>query len=243
MRAELVGDGSQALAALRSKQYALLLTDTHMPVMDGFELSEKIREAEAGGTQRLPIIAITASVLAAEIDRCFEAGMDGSLGKPIDMKKLKDTLHKWMPVPTSVVELADSAPDSTHSRPEPPRGGNGAIDPDAIGDLFGPDLATLKEILEQFIGPAERNIDEIVTAADGQSAKQVGDGAHKLKSSSRTVGANQLADVCTALEAAGHAGDWKTINRVAPTLGAMFAEMKSYVNALELVDRGGLGTR
>ena len=67
---EMFDDGKQALEASKSKRYAILLTDCHMPVMDGFELTGKIRDSEQGGDSRLPIIAITASTLEAEVGRC-----------------------------------------------------------------------------------------------------------------------------------------------------------------------------
>jgi len=88
----MADDGKQALDAYKSKPYAMLLTDCHMPVMDGFQLTREIREIEKHSGSRLPIIAITASVLAAELERCFDAGMDGTLSKPLEMPKLKATL-------------------------------------------------------------------------------------------------------------------------------------------------------
>lgn len=80
--ADVAGDGREALARLAEQPYALLLTDCHMPDMDGFELTQTIRvhERESGG--RLPIIALTANALQGEAERCRAAGMDDYLSKP-----------------------------------------------------------------------------------------------------------------------------------------------------------------
>ena len=95
--AEMANDGALALEAWRNGDYALLLTDCHMPNMDGYELATSIREEEAGTAARIPIIAVTANALPGESDRCREAGMDDYLSKPIDVGKLEQVLGAWMP--------------------------------------------------------------------------------------------------------------------------------------------------
>ena len=80
--AEIAEDGCIALEKWRSGRFALLLTDCHMPHLDGFSLTGAIRAAEAPG-QRLPIIAVTANAMHGEAQRCLEAGMDDYLSKPL----------------------------------------------------------------------------------------------------------------------------------------------------------------
>ncbi len=94
---ELVEDGAVALAAWREKDYALVLTDCHMPNLDGFELTKAIRKEEEGSEIHIPIIAITANVLRGQRERCLDAGMDAFLAKPIKLKELRDVLEKNMP--------------------------------------------------------------------------------------------------------------------------------------------------
>ena len=140
--------------AYKSKPYAILLTDCHMPEMDGFELTRSIRKAEEDGNVRLPIIAITASVLAAEIDRCYEAGMDDSLAKPLEMPKLKAALRKWMPTyePANPVESEEKASDPDTSGDEVASSDSESpIDASALKSVFGDDEATFKEILKEFV--------------------------------------------------------------------------------------------
>ena len=96
-RTEVAADGLIALEMFRSGRYALLLTDCHMPNMDGFELTAAIRKAEPEGT-RLPIIAITANAMKGEFKHCLEGGMDGYLSKPLRLNELERTLAKWLPL-------------------------------------------------------------------------------------------------------------------------------------------------
>ncbi|MAG97263.1 MAG: hypothetical protein CMM08_11330, partial [Rhodospirillaceae bacterium] len=108
----------------------------------------------------------------------------------------------------------------------------GPIDERALKDVFGDDPVTFKEILESFVEPTEATITELRTAWDSRNASDVKGAAHKLKSSSRSVGANELADTCQALETAGDIADWATIDELAAKLEPLYADVKSYINAL-----------
>ena len=233
--AEFRDDGKQALEAWRSKSYAMLLTDCHMPEMDGFELTQTIRETEKGGNQRFPIVAITASALEAEVERCFESGMDDFLAKPLEMPKLKAALKKWMPqadVEAEPAEVKEAAKSGDASDAPPGDGGDGPIDPKALKSVFGDDDDTFKEILQEFIEPATSNVGEIEAAFAEHSADGVAKAAHKLKSSARSVGANELADLCLALEMAGKDDDWDEIETSAPRLPDVMEAVADYVKSL-----------
>ena len=97
---DVAEDGSQAYAKWQNGQYSLLLTDCHMPQVDGYSLARLIRSAEAtrpaGG--HLPIIACTANAGQEEVDKTREAGMDDCLTKPITLEALGKVLEKWLPV-------------------------------------------------------------------------------------------------------------------------------------------------
>ena len=95
--AEVAQNGSEALILIQKQNYDVVLTDCHMPVMDGFEMSRKIREFEASeGLKRVPIIAITANALKGDADKCFAAGMDDYIAKPIEVKKLDAKLNGFL---------------------------------------------------------------------------------------------------------------------------------------------------
>ena len=99
-RVDVVNDGSQAVAALASTQYHLLLLDCLMPEMSGFEAAKRIREREAlGGNRRMPIVGMSASILPEDKQRCLDSGMDGFMPKPIDRLLLLDLVTQWLSAP------------------------------------------------------------------------------------------------------------------------------------------------
>ena len=95
---EVANDGAIALDMWQREpgRYALLLSDCHMPNLDGFGLTEAIRAAEPQG-KRLPIVAVTANAMQGEALRCLERGMDDYLSKPLRMNELAAMLNKWLP--------------------------------------------------------------------------------------------------------------------------------------------------
>ena len=94
--AELYGDGAAALAAWRERRFSAVITDCHMPRMDGFQLTAAIRAAEAEDGHHTPIIALTANALSGEAERCVAAGMDHYLAKPVDLARLKGALDRLL---------------------------------------------------------------------------------------------------------------------------------------------------
>ena len=95
---EIVPDGEKAVQVVsRGSRYDLVLMDCHLPEMDGFEATRLIRQIEGSATHT-PIIALTASAFDADRQRCFDAGMDDFLAKPITFAVFTSMLRRWLPV-------------------------------------------------------------------------------------------------------------------------------------------------
>ena len=94
-RVDLVGNGREAVAAVRSLPYDLVFLDCDMPEMDGFDAVRAIRAGEAAG-KRVPVIAMTASALKGDRERCLEAGMDDYLPKPVRLGDLTAAVQRWL---------------------------------------------------------------------------------------------------------------------------------------------------
>lgn len=92
-RAVVVANGREALAALKKDNYDLVLMDIQMPDMDGIEATAAIRERERGSAFRQPVIALTASAMKGDRERCLAGGMDGYLSKPIRPQELDELLE------------------------------------------------------------------------------------------------------------------------------------------------------
>jgi CheY-like chemotaxis protein/HPt (histidine-containing phosphotransfer) domain-containing protein len=228
--AEMTNDGGEALARWRSGRFGLLLTDCHMPEMDGFDLTKAIRVEEEKGGHHLTIIAATANALKGEAERCIAAGMDDYLTKPIQLEVLREMLAKWLPARPQ--PTASDARGSNGSTGESDGAINDAspVDPEALKEILGTDdPALIKEFYADFLRTALATVTEIEAAYRRRSAKEVGALAHKLKSSARTVGADALADQCEKLERVGGAEDWDQLDSSMPALGGLFVQVERWM--------------
>jgi len=231
---EIANNGKEALGLWQRGTYALLLTDCHMPEMDGFELTAAVRKGEQEQQSgRRPIIAITANAMQGESERCLAAGMDDYLSKPTTTKELKTTLNKWIgKVSGSTPEKKTRAKKQSTKKNLNKDRSKAPIDERALKDEFGDDPELFKEILNDFIAPAHDDLREIVTAWKERSAEGVRQASHKMKSACRTIGAMALSEVCYALEQAGKDNDWDTIDAQAPQLNKLMEDVDNYIRSL-----------
>jgi HPt (histidine-containing phosphotransfer) domain-containing protein len=184
----------------RLAHYGLLLTDLHMPEMDGYALAEAIRREEAG-RWRIPILALTANAVRGEANRVRAMGMDEYLTKPIQLHVLRAALEKWLPAtPISRPPVALPAPHPA-AQPTP------LVNIDVLKALVGDDPQIVGAILGDYRDSATQFATDLHAALTDGDVRAIGAIAHKLKSSSRAVGAAALGDLCTELENAARAED------------------------------------
>lgn len=128
---ELAVHGQEALHKWKHGRFDLILTDCHMPVMDGYELASQIRsiERQSPNMGHTPIVAITANAMVEASEQCFASGMDDYLTKPVELKTLDQSIEKWMqlsPIPIeekaateAMLEPNDVEVPSVNPRQEP----------------------------------------------------------------------------------------------------------------------------
>ncbi|MEZ4788990.1 MAG: response regulator [Flavobacteriales bacterium] len=92
VQVEVAKNGIEAVERVKAKTYDLVLMDVQMPEMNGYDATRAIR-ALGGTYEQLPIIAMTANVMKAEVQRCIDAGMTGFIPKPFERNELLATLH------------------------------------------------------------------------------------------------------------------------------------------------------
>jgi signal transduction histidine kinase/HPt (histidine-containing phosphotransfer) domain-containing protein len=227
---ELAHDGVIALHMWQSGDYALLLTDCHMPNMDGYELTEAIRKAQAPGTH-VPIIAITANAMQGEAERCRERGMDDYLSKPLRMQELDEKLQRWLPldVPDSAAR-ATTTPVPLADVPVPTTPPALAVwDSLALNRVVGNNPAMHRRLLEKFLGKAPQQLDDMTAASTSADLAALGSTAHALKSAARTVGAMQLGEACQAIETTARSGDHAAAAVLVQTLPAHLASARASI--------------
>ncbi|MFL9908620.1 PAS domain S-box protein [Paraburkholderia sp. RL17-337-BIB-A] len=202
--AEVAGDGTEALDLWRTTRYALLLTDLHMPKMDGYELVETIRREEQSEL-RLPVIALTANAIQGEAARAAALGMDGYLTKPLQLSRLQAVLEQHFPAREALrlKKMRSVQLNETDSA--------AVVDIDVLKSIVGDDADVVRELLGDYLKSVRNLATELRTHCAQGRGREAGSVAHKLKSSSRSIGAIALGDLCAQLENAGKAGDLATL--------------------------------
>ena len=231
--ADIAPNGREALKRWESGAYALLLTDLHMPEMDGYQLTAAVRLAEEGKV-RHPIIAFTANALKGEAEHCRAVGMDDYLSKPVQLAHLRAVLHKWLPPPasTELLSLATPAASATGIAPGTAPAGEKPADVSVLEGLVGNDPAIISEFLQDFRTSSGKIAAELRAACEAGQAEAAGASAHKLKSSARSVGALALGELCAEMEQAGKAGDTRELNTLLPRFEAELAAVDKYIESL-----------
>jgi len=226
--ADVAANGLEALNQWRSGDYALLLTDLHMPQMDGYELTEAIRAEESDG-KRIPIIALTANALKGEADRCRAVGMDDYRSKPSPLAELKAVLNKWLPLNGNGAPA--TAPPSAAPAATPHAATTLPVDVSVLQQLVGDDPAMIREFLQDFRSSSGKIAAELRTACAARQPAAAAAAAHKLKSSARAVGAFALGELCAGMEEEGKAGDLDALMALLPRFDAEMALVESYLDS------------
>ncbi|MBM3600889.1 MAG: response regulator [Alphaproteobacteria bacterium] len=206
---EVADNGAIALDMHRRGRYGLLLTDFHMPEMDGFQLTAEIRKGEAGTDRRLPIVALTADALPGTEQMCLDAGMDGYLTKPIDSKALTATLEKWLP---QAKALRRPARRPTARAPEPafPEIDPQILDLDRLRQTFGGLDGAAQAFLADFMADLPVMVGRIGAALEAGDKNAARDAAHALKGAARSTGAARLGQVAADVQDCLDGGDAET---------------------------------
>ena len=227
--ADIADNGRVALARWQSGDYALLLSDLHMPEMDGYELTAAIRGQEQG-LRRIPIVALTANTLKGEADHCRSVGMDDYLSKPLQLADLQTALETWLPAvvagPHSVSgAVGEAIPDAVTAP---------AVDTRVLESLIGDDPAVILEFLNDFRISAAKIALILKAACVGGQTAQASAQAHKLKSSARTVGALALGELCAEMETAGASGRIDALVALLPMFEQELATVNTFLDSLQM---------
>jgi CheY-like chemotaxis protein len=185
LRTDVAADGVEAVEACANVQYDLVLMDCRMPVMDGYEATRTIRAVE-GTTRRTPIVAMTASAMFADHERCLAAGMDDYLSKPVRVVDLADKVDRWI--------RQDGTSPPTASSNEP------VLDEAVIAELASLGDEVMAELVPEFISDTQEQLDIVRSAVREQDVERLTGAAHALRGSAGNMGGTRVATMCRRLE-------------------------------------------
>lgn len=207
VEADIVSNGFEAVKAMEKKEYGILLTDLHMPDMDGYQLVAHIRALEdkegVDHHKRYPVIALTADVQMAQRQTYLSYGFDECLLKPVTLGQFRQLLVRWgilqdqggaqasEPVPPVEAPASYTAPGGVL----PP-----AIDRDMVLQNLGVIDKNTLDMLHMFIKMTTPQIEKIETAFKKKNTKLLRDQAHSLKGGARTACCSHLGNLAEDLQ-------------------------------------------
>jgi len=218
---DVVGNGREAVDAVRARDYDLVLMDIQMPEMDGFAATRAIRLLPRGRT--LPIIALTAHALSGERERCLERGMTGYLAKPF---KAHDLF-------AAVEGRTDATADTAAAAPLP-------VDLAAFRGTMreaGAEAA-VDGILATFASSLPQRLEALAEAIRGGVAEPIERAAHAFRSAAATIGAHRLAQLLEAMETSARSGD---VSRARSALPDVTSEAQTVLDHVRMAVDGGGG--
>jgi signal transduction histidine kinase/DNA-binding NarL/FixJ family response regulator len=221
-----VENGRAALAAMTIAEYDLVVTDCHMPEIDGIALTRMIRATEvARGTSRIPILGLTADVTTEMRERCLAVGMNDVIAKPVDLRQLQAAL-------AGVAQPGDPEPATADSPIAA-----AVFDPTTYRELFADETADGRAWLAIYLDAAADLVSGVDRSVAGGDRDALAASAHKLASASLAVGATCLGWLGRRLETAAPAAPAPELRKIADAVIAAWRDaqraIRDYVSTLQ----------
>ncbi len=228
LHADAVANGAEAINALETIPYDLVLMDVQMPVMDGLKATQEIRNPRSEvRNHEIPIIAMTAHAMQSDRDRCLKAGMNDYVTKPVSPKALAAAIDKWLPK-----EEKDEYPMINTQNPmmneflDFENSQLPVFDKAALLDrvMYDEDLA--QQLIDTFLDNAPKQIEalrDFLAAGDVKAAERQ---AHTLKGASANLGGEVLRALAFEMEKAAKAGNPEYVKAHLPELENQLALLK-----------------
>lgn len=218
MKIMTASSGPEAIEAVKSKDFDIIFMDHMMPEMDGVEATGIIRNMQGRYYQEVPIIALTANAVNGAREMFLGSGFNDFLPKPIETTVLDRVLRAWLPqeyvITTSTMVKNEKKKEETVEKPdkkeekavcsEPVNYENGLV-------YTGGDQETYVDVLEVYVSSSNKYKEELVTYYKTQDWEKYTIKIHALKSSSLSVGAEELSELAKEMELAGKAGQYDVI--------------------------------
>jgi CheY-like chemotaxis protein/HPt (histidine-containing phosphotransfer) domain-containing protein len=237
---DVAADGLEAVEALQRQSYDMVFMDVQMPELDGLQATRRIRQLEK--EQNRPgsiIVAMTASAMLGDRERCLAAGMDDYLAKPVRPEAVQSALERWGPVArrkglrsststTSAVAVPawePAAPAVSAPAPE-----NLLVDVERFTEMAGSDPAGVQDLVQLYLDQTGGQVDSLRSALQKGSAKELERIAHKAAGASATCGIIILVPLLREIEQMGHRGESGAAAGLVDQVEAELERVRQFLN-------------
>ena len=246
-RADIAANGLEALAALDRQSYDLIFMDVMMPEMGGIEATQAIRERQEQPAQfpncksSIIIVAMTASAMQGDREKCLAAGMDDYLAKPVRLEDVRAIVEKWGPAAGKTVETT-AAPTGTQDMPvanplpqasstPTPAEDEAPVEMERLLDFTNGDPESLRELVTLYLEQTATQIEQLSAAVQAGDAGEVRRVAHSCAGASATCGMRRLVPLLRELERQGYEQKLTSAAELSRQLGDEFECIRVFLEA------------
>ena len=234
LQADPVANGLEAVRALESIPYDLVLMDVQMPEMDGMEATRRIRDPGSRvHNPGIPIIAMTAHAMVGDRAKFIAAGMNDYIAKPVDPDDLADKLEKWLSKgpqkdgeDTQAVQGNTPAPAKKNRQSTEVRQNPKVFDRQALFQRLMGDEELVETVVEAFLEDMPEQMADLQRFLENGKVAEAVSQAHKIKGAAGNIAARLFHETACDMEKAGRAGDLGKLNELLPQLESQFADFR-----------------
>jgi len=245
-RSDVAANGVEALEALDRQPYDLIFMDVMMPEMDGLEATRQIRARQKQPSQfpnykcPLIIVAMTASAMYGDREKCLAAGMDDYVAKPVRLEDVRAIVERWGEAAArakpAVGAESGSGPSETADSREPTKPAAAAeadapVDMSRLLDFTDGDPENLRELVTLYLSQTEEQLGQLEAAVQAGAAQEVRRLAHSCAGASATCGVRHLAPLLRELERQGFEGQLTNATQLSREAGEEFKRIRSFLEA------------
>lgn len=227
----VASNGEAALGLLETEQFDIVFMDCQMPVLNGYEVTEIIRNGEKP-YQNTPVIALTANSMERDRQRCLAAGMDDFLTKPVNQNSLENILGKWLKADRNrevtsqtVASMNDQAEVSTTTE---------LLDHTMVESLIALLQDDFADLRETFIINSNVKLNRLKQVLQSENLVETQEILHFLKGSCSSIAAIRLTSIIVELEAFAAQGSIRKIEELLPTLEHCYAATVDEVSRIQI---------
>jgi CheY-like chemotaxis protein len=234
---KVAGNGVEALAAIDSAPYDMVFMDLMMPEMDGLEATRQIRArqknraAHPNYKEPIIIVAMTASAMPGDREKCLEAGMDDYLSKPVRPEEVRAVIERW--AEKAALDLAAGAKDNAHAsatimaNTDTPMNDIPVIDEERFNEFSDGDPANLVELATLYVNQTTKQMEQLQAAIAKADAPTVRAVTHSCAGASATCGFKRIVLPLRELEEQSAAGNLTNATTLCQSIVREFAAVKT----------------